>query len=216
MRLAMVAARFDDIEANGLRKAMATFRNDGTIGRYEEKMVERMVARGYERDFAQRCFDQIKGFGSYGFPESHAASFAKLVYISSYLKKHHPAAFACALLNSQPMGFYAPAQIVREAQENGGVEPRPIDVNASAWDNGLEALEAGIDGSAERGAGNPLRGGEGRVRVGRWRVWRTVSPNSENTALILRSRGAASRRMLQMVLEPLRASFEARLWRSSG
>jgi error-prone DNA polymerase len=138
MRLAMVAAKFSDIEANGLRKAMATFRNAGTIGQYEEKMVERMVERGYERDFAQRCFEQIKGFGSYGFPESHAASFAKLVYVSSWLKCHHPAIFAAALLNSQPMGFYAPAQIVREAQENGGVEPRPIDVNSSAWDNLLE------------------------------------------------------------------------------
>lgn len=140
MKLAMVAAKFDDREANGLRKAMATFRSDGTIGRFEALMVERMVARGYERDFAQRCFEQIKGFGSYGFPESHAASFAKLVYISSYLKCHHPAAFACALLNSQPMGFYAPAQIVREAQENGGVEPRVIDVNFSGWDNALEAV----------------------------------------------------------------------------
>jgi len=140
MRLAMVAAKFSDIEANGLRKAMATFRNDGTIGRYEDLMVGRMVERGYERGFAQRCFDQIKGFGSYGFPESHAASFAKLVYISSYLKKHHPAAFAAALLNSQPMGFYAPAQIVREAQENGGVEPLPADVNSSFWDNGLEGI----------------------------------------------------------------------------
>jgi len=138
MRLAMVAAKFSDIEANGLRKAMATFRNAGTIGNYEAMMVERMVARGYERDFAQRCFEQIKGFGSYGFPESHAASFAKLVYVSSWLKCHHPAIFAAALLNSQPMGFYAPAQIVREAQENGGVEPRPIDVNSSAWDNLLE------------------------------------------------------------------------------
>ncbi|RXT55853.1 error-prone DNA polymerase [Bosea sp. Tri-44] len=138
MRLAMVAAKFSDIEANGLRKAMATFRNAGTIGNYEAMMVERMVGRGYERDFAQRCFEQIKGFGSYGFPESHAASFAKLVYVSSWLKCHHPAIFAAALLNSQPMGFYAPAQIVREAQENGGVEPRPIDVNSSAWDNLLE------------------------------------------------------------------------------
>ena len=138
MRLAMEAAKFTEPEANGLRKAMATFRNAGTIGNYEAMMVERMVARGYERDFAQRCFDQIKGFGSYGFPESHAASFAKLVYISSWLKRHHPAAFACALLNAQPMGFYAPAQIVREAQEIGGVEPRAVDVNASFWDNGLE------------------------------------------------------------------------------
>lgn len=139
MQLAMTAARFTDPEANGLRRAMATFRNVGTIGQYEAMMVERMVGRGYERDFAQRCFEQIKGFGSYGFPESHAASFAKLVYVSSWLKCHHPAVFAAALLNSQPMGFYAPAQIVREAQENGGVEPRPIDVNSSAWDNLLEA-----------------------------------------------------------------------------
>ncbi|KRE08264.1 DNA polymerase [Bosea sp. Root670] len=140
MRLAMVAAKFSDIEANGLRKAMATFRNAGTIGNYEAMMVERMVERGYERDFAQRCFEQIKGFGSYGFPESHAASFAKLVYISSFLKKHYPAAFAAALLNSQPMGFYAPAQIVREAEENGGVEARPADVNSSFLDNSLEPV----------------------------------------------------------------------------
>ncbi|MCV9937742.1 error-prone DNA polymerase [Boseaceae bacterium BT-24-1] len=141
MQLAMTAAKFTDPEANGLRKAMATFRNVGTIGHFEGLMVERMVGRGYERDFAQRCFEQIKGFGSYGFPESHAASFAKLVYVSSWLKCHHPAIFAAALLNSQPMGFYAPAQIVREAQENGGVEPRPIDVNSSAWDNLLELRE---------------------------------------------------------------------------
>ncbi|KQK32516.1 DNA polymerase [Bosea thiooxidans] len=140
MRLAMEAAKFTEPEANGLRKAMATFRNAGTIGNYEAMMVERMVERGYERDFAQRCFEQIKGFGSYGFPESHAASFAKLVYISSFLKKHYPAAFAAALLNSQPMGFYAPAQIVREAEENGGVEPRPADVNSSFLDNRLEAV----------------------------------------------------------------------------
>lgn len=140
MRLAMVAAKFSDVEANGLRKAMATFRNDGTIGSYEDLMVGRMVARGYDPEFARRCFDQIKGFGSYGFPESHAASFAKLVYISSYLKRWYPAAFACALLNSQPMGFYAPAQIVREAEENGGVEPRAIDVNFSRWYNGLQSV----------------------------------------------------------------------------
>jgi error-prone DNA polymerase len=140
MKLAMVAARFSDADANGLRKAMATFRNVGTIGHFEDKMVKQMVARGYEPDFARRCFEQIKGFGSYGFPESHAASFAKLVYISSWLKCHHPAAFACALLNAQPMGFYAPAQIVREAQENGGVEPRAADINLSDWDNGLEEV----------------------------------------------------------------------------
>ncbi|MBD7940481.1 error-prone DNA polymerase [Brevundimonas guildfordensis] len=138
MKVAMVAARFSDAEANGLRKAMGTFRGDGTLLTYETRMVGRMIARGYEPDFAQRCFDQIKGFGSYGFPESHAASFARLVYVSSWIKHRHPAAFACALLNSQPMGFYAPAQIVREAQEVGGVEVRPIDVSHSDWDNSLE------------------------------------------------------------------------------
>ncbi|MCU0819701.1 MAG: error-prone DNA polymerase [Beijerinckiaceae bacterium] len=137
MQLAMVAATFSDVEANQLRRAMATFRNVGTIGRFESLMVERMVARGYEREFAQNCFEQIKGFGSYGFPESHAASFAKLVYISSWIKCHHPAIFAAALLNSQPMGFYAPAQIVRCAREHG-VEVRPVDVNHSFWDNTLE------------------------------------------------------------------------------
>jgi error-prone DNA polymerase len=140
MKLAMVAAEFTDIEANGLRKAMATFRNVGTIHSFEAMMVGRMIRRGYEPDFAKRCFEQIKGFGSYGFPESHAASFAKLVYISSWLKKHYPAAFACALLNAQPMGFYAPAQIVREARENGGVEPRAVDINRSDWDNLLEEI----------------------------------------------------------------------------
>ena len=142
MQLAMVAAKFTDVEANQLRRAMATFRNVGTMHLFETKMVERMVARGYERAFAQDCFNQIKGFGSYGFPESHAASFAKLVYISSWLKYHHPAIFACALLNSQPMGFYAPAQIVRDAHEHG-VEVRPVDVNHSFWDNMLECADDG-------------------------------------------------------------------------
>jgi error-prone DNA polymerase len=142
MQLAMVAAKFSDIEANQLRRAMATFRNVGTIGRFESMMVERMVARGYAREFAQNCFEQIKGFGSYGFPESHAASFAKLVYISSWIKCHHPEIFAAALLNSQPMGFYAPAQIVRDAREHG-VEVHPADINHSFWDNVLEPTKTG-------------------------------------------------------------------------
>ncbi len=142
MRIAMEAAKFSDHEVNDLRKAMATFRRRGTIGLLEEKMVERMVGRGYDREFAQRCFNQIKGFGEYGFPESHAASFAHLVYVSSWLKCHYPAAFACALLNSQPMGFYAPAQIVRDAREHG-VEAREADINQSGWDSTLEDRESG-------------------------------------------------------------------------
>ncbi len=137
MKLAIVAAKFTAEEANGLRRAMATFRNVGTINNFKDKFIGRMVARGYEKDFAERCFKQIEGFGSYGFPESHAASFAHLVYVSAWLKKHHPAAFAVALLNSQPMGFYAPAEIVRDAREHG-VEARHVDVNFSHWDNTLE------------------------------------------------------------------------------
>lgn len=139
MKLAITAAAFTPAEANQLRRAMATFRNPGTIGNLKGKMINGMVGRGYEKDFAQRCFDQIKGFGSYGFPESHAISFALLVYCSAWLKCHYPAAFAAALLNSQPMGFYAPAQIVRDAAEHG-VVVRTVDVNASGWDNSLEPL----------------------------------------------------------------------------
>ena len=142
MKLAIVAAAFTPSEANQLRRAMATFRNVGTIQDFRDKMVDGMVARGYEAEFAERCYSQIKGFGSYGFPESHALSFARLVYVSSWIKCHHPVVFACALLNSQPMGFYAPAQIVRDAREHD-VEVRPIDVNASCWDNGLEPVDGG-------------------------------------------------------------------------
>jgi error-prone DNA polymerase len=137
MRIAIVAAKFTSEEANGLRRAMATFRNLGTIGKFEEKMVGSMIARGYDPAFARSCFDQIKGFGSYGFPESHAAAFAQLVYVSSWLKKFHPDAFCCGLLNSQPMGFYAPAQIVGDARKNG-VEVRPVDVSFSHSQNTLE------------------------------------------------------------------------------
>ncbi|MBP2427994.1 error-prone DNA polymerase [Bradyrhizobium elkanii] len=137
MRIAIEAAHFTSEEANGLRRSMATFRNLGTIGSYEEKLVGNMVARGYSPDFARSCFDQIKGFGSYGFPESHAASFAQLVYISSWLKHHHPDAFCCGLLNSQPMGFYAPAQIVGDARKNG-VTVREVDVSHSFAQNTLE------------------------------------------------------------------------------
>jgi len=146
MRIAIEAAKFTPGEANALRRAMATFRHLGTIHRFRSKMVEGMVARGYARDFAERCFRQIEGFGTYGFPESHAASFANLVYVSAWLKCHHPAAFACALLNSQPMGFYAPAQIVRDVRAHG-VEVRGIDVNVSNWDCTLEeggALRLGL------------------------------------------------------------------------
>ena len=124
-------------EADQLRRALATFKKTGTIHTFRERFLAGMAANGYPREFAERCFSQIEGFGEYGFPESHAASFALLVYASAWLKCHHPAVFACALLNSQPMGFYAPAQIVRDARAHG-VVVRPVCVNASYWDNVLE------------------------------------------------------------------------------
>lgn len=140
MRIAIEAAGFTSEEANGLRRAMATFRNVGTIGNFEDKMIGNMIRRGYDPQFAKNCFDQIKGFGSYGFPESHAASFAQLVYVSSWLKYWHPDAFCCGLLNSQPMGFYAPAQIVGDARKNG-VEVREVDVSHSFAQNMLEQAD---------------------------------------------------------------------------
>ena len=157
MKIALDAAKFSSREANRLRKAMATFRSRGMVDELQDMMVERMVERGYDREFAQRCFNQIRGFGEYGFPESHAASFAHLVYVSSWLKCHFPAAFGCALLNSQPMGFYAPAQIVRDAREHG-VSVLPADVNLSQWDCTLEDIggEAPASGR-ERGRGRQDR-----------------------------------------------------------
>jgi error-prone DNA polymerase len=189
MKIALEAARFSSEEANQLRKAMATFRSRGNIEVLQDKMVGRMVARGYDPDFAQRCFDQIKGFGEYGFPESHAASFAHLVYVSSWLKWKYPAAFACALLNSQPMGFYAPAQIVRDAREHG-VEVLGVDVNHSDWDCTLEdgALRLGlrqVEGF-HREAGN-------RLVAGRTRPYRSVEE--------LRSRGGVPVHAIERLAE---------------
>ena len=137
MKIAIVAAGFTPGEADRLRRAMATFRRVGTIHTFQQKMIDGMVANGYEADFAERCFRQIEGFGEYGFPESHAASFALLVYASCWLKAHYPDVFCAAILNAQPMGFYAPSQLVRDAREHG-VEVRPVDINASDWDSTLE------------------------------------------------------------------------------
>ncbi|MFZ5792093.1 MAG: error-prone DNA polymerase [Pseudomonadota bacterium] len=156
MRIAIVAAGFTAEEADRLRRAMATFRKTGTIHTFEAKLIEGMVARGYDRAFAERCFREIEGFGDYGFPESHAASFALLVYVSAWIKCHYPDVFACAILNSQPMGFYAPAQLVRDAIEHG-VEVRPVDVNLSDWDCTLELSSAPHDGRPA----NPVARGEG-------------------------------------------------------
>ena len=137
MEIAIVAAGFTPAEADGLRRSMATFKAKGKVSDWEKKLVEGMIKKGYEEDFARRVFRQLEGFGSYGFPESHAASFALLVYVSSWIKCYYPDVFATALLNSMPMGFYQPAQIVIDAQKHG-VDVRPVDINLSFWDNTLE------------------------------------------------------------------------------
>ena len=149
MQIAITAAEFTPDEADGLRRAMATFRHNGNVHLFREKFINRMTERGYERTFVESCFGQIEGFGEYGFPESHAASFALLVYASAWIKCHYPEVFCAAILNSQPMGFYQPAQLVRDAREHG-VEVKPVDVNHSEWDCTLEQPSDGGERLAVR------------------------------------------------------------------
>lgn len=137
MQIAVVAAGFDPGEADQLRRSVGTFRGAGDVGKFRDRFISGAVARGYDRDYAVKCFEMLEGFSGYGFPESHSASFALLVYASAWIKRHHPEIFACALLNSQPMGFYAPAQIIADARRHG-VIVRPIDIEASTWDHALE------------------------------------------------------------------------------
>jgi error-prone DNA polymerase len=140
MQLAIVAAGFTPGESDELRRSMAAWRRKGGLEHFEQRLVSGMLARGYRREFAERIYQQILGFGEYGFPESHSASFALLVYVSAWIKRHEPAAFLAALLNSQPMGFYAPSQLVQDARRHG-VEVQPVDVTASGWDCTLERNE---------------------------------------------------------------------------
>ena len=142
MQVAIHCAGFTPGEADQLRRSMATFKITGGVSHFRDKLIEGMVERGYAREFAERTFSQLEGFGSYGFPESHAASFALVAYASAWMKCHHPDVFCAALLNSQPMGFYAPAQVVRDAREHG-IEVRPVCVNASRWDCTLEPAASG-------------------------------------------------------------------------
>ena len=152
MQIAMVAAGFSGSEADLLRRSMAAWARRGGMEHMHQRLVSGMLERGYSETFAEQIFQQIRGFGEYGFPESHAASFALLVYVSAWLKCHHPAAFCCALLNSQPMGFYAPAQIVRDAREHG-VAVLPADVNCSEWNNTLEEHGGRIEITRKPGPG---------------------------------------------------------------
>ncbi|AWJ84433.1 error-prone DNA polymerase [Azospirillum sp. TSH58] len=159
MQIAIVGAGFSAEDADRLRRAMATFRKTGEVQLFRDRFIEGMVGKGYDRAFAERCFQQIEGFGEYGFPESHAASFALLAYVSAWMKCHHPDVFAAALLNSQPMGFYAPAQIVRDAREHG-VTVLPPDVNTSDWDCTLEPLSK----TGPHTLSPPGRGSTGNIR----------------------------------------------------
>jgi hypothetical protein len=173
MQLAILAADFTPGEADQLRRAMAAWKRKGGLGPFHERLVGRMVAKGYTQDYAERIFKQIEGFGEYGFPESHAASFALLVYVSAWLKCHHPDAFLAALLNSQPMGFYAPAQLVRDAREHG-VTVRPVDVTAQRLGRRtLEAGAAGHRGAVARAAAcrpePPMRGAWASTASPAWR-----------------------------------------------
>ncbi|HEX3701477.1 MAG TPA: error-prone DNA polymerase [Phenylobacterium sp.] len=222
MRLAIEAAKFSEDEADGLRRSMATFRANGRLHEYREKFVQGMARRGYDLEFAQNCFKQIEGFGSYGFPESHAISFALLVYASAWVKRHHPDVFLVSLLNAQPMGFYQPAQLVRDAREHG-VEVRAPDVLHSDWDSTLEASPAPV----VKTTGEPYR----PVRLGLRQI--KGFKQDEATALVeARARGARtledfalraglSRRALELLAEAdafgsLGLDRRAALWAVKG
>ena len=196
MKIAIVAAGFTPSEADKLRRAMATFRRVGTIQTFQEKMVEGMAAKGYDREFAERCFHQIEGFGEYGFPESHAASFALLVYASCWMKCRYPDVFAAAMLNAQPLGFYAPAQLVRDAREHG-VEVREVDVNLSDWDCTLEPSSGASRHLLPRGEGklpSPDRA-VGRTPVSRRAMGRGVGGEGIHPRHTPRWRLTSARRM---------------------
>ena len=188
MRIAMVGAGFSGAEADALRRSMAAFRRTGQLSGFRDKFLSGMLVRGYQPQFAEACFRQIEGFGEYGFPESHAASFALLVYVSAWLKCRYPAVFACALLNSQPMGFYAPAQIIRDAVQHGA-RVLPVDVNASDWDCDLE------DGGRALRLGLRLVHGLGKAdgeRVAAHRPPRYISPADLHRRTLIPPRAAAA------------------------
>ncbi len=183
MQLAIVAAGFTPGEADRLRRAMAAWRRSGDLRKFEERLIGGMRARGYSEEFAARIFEQIKGFGEYGFPESHSASFALLVYVSAWLKCHEPAVFCCALLNSQPMGFYSVAQLVRSAREHG-VEVRPADATASDWDS---TLEPGADGAPALRLGLRLVKGLSSAGAARLVAARAAGPFADVQDLAVRA-----------------------------
>ena len=215
MQLAIVAAGFSPGEADALRRAMAAWKRKGGLSHFEERLVRGMRERGYAEEFAQQIFRQILGFGEYGFPESHAASFALLVYVSAWLKRHEPAAFAAALINSQPMGFYAPSQLLQDARRHG-VEVRPVDVRVSDWDC---TLERGADGAPVLRLGLRLASGLPEAAARRLLAARTRGAFEDVQALA--TRAALDRRELGCLaaagaLQPLAGHRHRAAWQVSG
>jgi error-prone DNA polymerase len=215
MQLAIVAAGFTPGEADQLRRSMAAWKRRGGLGHFERRLIDGMRERGYDESFAQAIFSQIQGFGEYGFPESHAASFALLVYSSAWLKYHEPAAFTCALLNSQPMGFYAPAQLVRDARAHG-VEVRPISACASDWDC---TLETGVNGDPALRLGMRLVKGLGVEAAGRIVAARAATAFASVQDLTLRA--ALERRELEALadagaLRELSGNRHLTFWQVAG
>ena len=195
MKLAVVAADYTPGEADQLRRDMAAWHRTGRIDRHRDRLVTRMMAKGIAREFAERVFEQIRGFGDYGFPESHAASFALIAYATAWLRCHYPDVFACSLLNAQPMGFYTPATIVDDAFRHG-VEVRPVDVTASAWDCTLEPIGALVSRPARcpsvrgyREGGRAARGWE-RREAGRAVQDRTSQGGAGGQCTIMRGERA--------------------------
>jgi error-prone DNA polymerase len=215
MQLAIVAAGFTPGEADQLRRSMAAWKRRGGLGHFEQRLIEGMRARNYDESFARQIFSQIQGFGEYGFPESHAASFALLVYSSAWLKCHEPAAFTCALLNSQPMGFYAPAQLVRDARDHG-VEVRPVSVCASDWDCSLERR---ADGEPALRLGLRMIKGASREAAQRIVAARAAAPIASVQDLTVRA--ALTRRELEALadaaaLRDLAGNRHLTFWQVAG
>jgi error-prone DNA polymerase len=217
IRLAMVAADYTPGEADQLRRDMAAWRRSGRIERHRRRLVQRMTAKGIEAEFAERVFEQIRGFGEYGFPESHAASFALIAYATAWMKHHHHAAFTCSLLNAQPMGFYSASTIVEDAKRHG-VPLLPIDVNRSAWHCGLERVEEGEDGGERWGVRMGLRYVKGlQERVGaRIEQARTAGEFASPEAFAERS-GADEGSLMRLAeagaFDGLNADRRAVIWR---
>jgi error-prone DNA polymerase len=219
MQLAILAADFTPGEADSLRRAMAAWKRKGGLGPFHARLVGRMVEKGYTRDYAERIFKQIEGFGEYGFPESHAASFALLVYVSAWIKCHHPEAFLAALLNSQPMGFYAPAQLVRDARAHG-VQVLPVDVFESQWSSVLEPDAAAGDGALwsvrlgfDRLLGFQQEAAERLVRSRRQRRFDSVEDLARRAALDARAMQLLSQ---GGALAPLTGHRHQAAWATAG